>query len=145
MSTPEQYDALIIGSGEAGKYLSWHLGSQGKKVANIEDKRLGGACPNIACLPSKNVIYSAKVVSLVDPKTGLGVTTGPMTVDMAGVAKVGAHYLSSIPIRNCKIGQVRGHAARLIAKQHVELSLETGKGRGHSGVPEMTANGNRAR
>src|SRR6202042_3640949 len=63
MSTPEQYDALIIGSGEAGKYLSWHLGSQGKKVANIEDKRLGGACPNVACLPSKNVIHSAKVAS----------------------------------------------------------------------------------
>jgi pyruvate/2-oxoglutarate dehydrogenase complex dihydrolipoamide dehydrogenase (E3) component len=55
MSTPEQYDAIIIGSGEAGKYLAWHFGSQGKKVANIEDKRLGGACPNIACLPCLRV------------------------------------------------------------------------------------------
>jgi len=41
----------------------------------------------VACLPSKNVIYSAKAVSLVDPKTGLGVVTGQIRVDMAGVAR----------------------------------------------------------
>jgi pyruvate/2-oxoglutarate dehydrogenase complex dihydrolipoamide dehydrogenase (E3) component len=48
---------------------------------------IGGSCPNVACLPSKNVIYSAKAVSLVDPKHGLGVVTGPLRVDMAGVAR----------------------------------------------------------
>ena len=48
---------------------------------------IGGSCPNVACLPSKNVIYSAKAVSLVDPKTGLGVTTGQLRVDMPGVAR----------------------------------------------------------
>jgi pyruvate/2-oxoglutarate dehydrogenase complex dihydrolipoamide dehydrogenase (E3) component len=60
-TTPEQYDAIIIGSGEAGKWMAWHLGSQGQRVINIEDKRIGGACPNVACLPSKNVVHSAKV------------------------------------------------------------------------------------
>ena len=54
MSIPEQYDA-IIGSGEAGKCMSWTLGSQGQRVITVEDKRIGGACPNVACLPSKNV------------------------------------------------------------------------------------------
>ena len=48
---------------------------------------VGGACPNVACLPSKNVIYSAKAVALVDPRAGLGVVNGPITVDMAGVAR----------------------------------------------------------
>jgi pyruvate/2-oxoglutarate dehydrogenase complex dihydrolipoamide dehydrogenase (E3) component len=48
---------------------------------------VGGACPNVACLPSKNVLYSAKALSLVDPKTGLGVTTGQVRVDMAAVAR----------------------------------------------------------
>ena len=86
MSTPEQYDALIIGSGEAGKYLSWHLGSQGKKVANIEDKRLGGACPNVACLPSKNVIHSAKVASFFQRGSEFGIVHGKWHVDMAGVS-----------------------------------------------------------
>jgi pyruvate/2-oxoglutarate dehydrogenase complex dihydrolipoamide dehydrogenase (E3) component len=48
---------------------------------------IGGSCPNVACLPSKNVIYSAKAVSLVHPTTGLGVVTGTTRVDMAGVAR----------------------------------------------------------
>src|SRR5258708_26928826 len=48
---------------------------------------VGGSCPNAACLPSKNVIYSAKAVSLVHPTSGLGVVTGPVRVDMAGVAR----------------------------------------------------------
>jgi pyruvate/2-oxoglutarate dehydrogenase complex dihydrolipoamide dehydrogenase (E3) component len=48
---------------------------------------VGGSCPNVACLPSKNVIYSAKAVSLVSPSTGLGVVIGSMRVDMAGVAR----------------------------------------------------------
>src|SRR5437660_10185702 len=48
---------------------------------------VGGSCPNVACLPSKNVIHSAKAVSLVHPTTGLGVVTGSVRVDMAGVAR----------------------------------------------------------
>jgi pyruvate/2-oxoglutarate dehydrogenase complex dihydrolipoamide dehydrogenase (E3) component len=48
---------------------------------------IGGSCPNVACLPSKNVIYSAKAISLVSPNTGLGVTKGQVEVDMAGVAR----------------------------------------------------------
>ncbi|OIW30451.1 FAD/NAD(P)-binding domain-containing protein [Coniochaeta ligniaria NRRL 30616] len=62
MSSPEYFDCVIIGSGEAGKYTAWTLGSKyGKKCAIIERKYLGGACPNIACLPSKNFIHSASV------------------------------------------------------------------------------------
>jgi pyruvate/2-oxoglutarate dehydrogenase complex dihydrolipoamide dehydrogenase (E3) component len=48
---------------------------------------VGGSCPNVACLPSKNVIYSAKAASLVHPTKGLGVMTGAVRVDMAGVAR----------------------------------------------------------
>lgn len=62
MSNPEHFDCVVIGSGEAGKYAAWTLGSKfGKKCAVIERKYLGGACPNIACLPSKNFIHSASV------------------------------------------------------------------------------------
>ncbi|MGH7139515.1 MAG: FAD-dependent oxidoreductase, partial [Pirellulales bacterium] len=53
----------------------------------VERAMVGGSCPNVACLPSKNVIYSAKAVSLVHPGTGLGVVTGNLRVDMAGVAR----------------------------------------------------------
>src|SRR5271156_70385 len=85
--TAERYQNLVIGSGEAGKFLAWNLAKKGQKTAVVERSMIGGSCPNVACLPSKNVIYSAKAVSLVDPTKGLGVVTGPMRVDMAGVAR----------------------------------------------------------
>jgi pyruvate/2-oxoglutarate dehydrogenase complex dihydrolipoamide dehydrogenase (E3) component len=85
MPTPEQYDAIIIGSGEAGKWMAWTLGAQGQRVINIEDKRIGGACPNVACLPSKNVIHSAKVAQYFQRGAEFGMVCGGWHVDMAGV------------------------------------------------------------
>src|SRR5271157_5542626 len=85
--TVEHYQNLVIGSGEGGKILAWNLAEKGQKTAVVERSMIGGSCPNIACLPSKNVIYSAKAVSLVDPATGLKVTTGSVKVDMGGVAR----------------------------------------------------------
>ena len=87
MMTIETYHNLVIGSGESGKYLAWNLGTMGQKTAVVERSMIGGACPNVACLPSKNVIYSAKAVSLVDPNAGLGVLTGSLKVDMPSVAR----------------------------------------------------------
>ena len=63
MSQPEKYDLVVLGSGEGGKFIAWSLGSQGKRSAVVERRYVGGSYPNIACLPSKNVIQSAKVVS----------------------------------------------------------------------------------
>jgi pyruvate/2-oxoglutarate dehydrogenase complex dihydrolipoamide dehydrogenase (E3) component len=83
----EYYHNLIIGSGVAGKLLAWTLASQSQKTVVVERAMVGGSCPNVACLPSKNVIYSAKAASLVHPTKGLGVMTGAVRVDMAGVAR----------------------------------------------------------
>src|SRR5215813_354535 len=83
----EHVQNLVIGSGVAGKILAWSLASQGQKTVVVERAMIGGSCPNVACLPSKNVIYSAKAVSLVDPAAGLGVTTGEVRVDMAAVTR----------------------------------------------------------
>jgi pyruvate/2-oxoglutarate dehydrogenase complex dihydrolipoamide dehydrogenase (E3) component len=83
----EHYQNLIVGSGVAGKILAWTLAGQGQKTVVVERSMVGGSCPNVACLPSKNVIYSAKAVSLVHPTKGLGVMTGSPHVDMAGVAR----------------------------------------------------------
>src|SRR5215469_2913877 len=85
--TVENYQNLVIGSGVAGKILAWTLAKQGQKTAVVERSMVGGSCPNVACLPSKNVIHSAKAVSLVHPTKGLGVVTGSMRVDMAAVAR----------------------------------------------------------
>ena len=83
----EGFQNLVIGSGVAGKLLAWTLASQGEKSVVVERAMVGGSCPNVACLPSKNVIYSAKAVSLVHPTKGLGVVAGSLRVDMAGVAR----------------------------------------------------------
>ena len=51
----EPFDMLIVGSGEAGKYLAWTMAKEGRGTALVERRWLGGSCPNIACLPSKNL------------------------------------------------------------------------------------------
>ena len=63
MPDTENYEILVIGSGEAGKYLAWTMAGDGHRTAVVERQLVGGSCPNIACLPSKNVIHSAKVRS----------------------------------------------------------------------------------
>ena len=83
----EQYKNVIIGSGEGGKFLAWHLASAGQKTAVIERRWIGGSCPNINCLPSKNEIWSAKVADLVHHAGKFGITTGPVAIDMATVRK----------------------------------------------------------
>ena len=76
MSQPDHYDALVLGSGEGGKYLAWHLARSGQRAAVIERRLIGGACPNTNCLPSKNEIHSAKVADLT-PATPLGSAPSP--------------------------------------------------------------------
>ncbi|HUB25953.1 MAG TPA: FAD-dependent oxidoreductase, partial [Tepidisphaeraceae bacterium] len=82
----EQCVNLVVGSGIAGKILAWKIGKTAKTIV-VERSMIGGSCPNVACLPSKNVIYSAKAAALANPKTGLGVLTGDIHVNMAAVIR----------------------------------------------------------
>ncbi|MEO6995060.1 MAG: FAD-dependent oxidoreductase, partial [Lacunisphaera sp.] len=81
----EIYDILVLGSGEAGKYIAWTLAKQGKRVAVVERKYVGGSCPNIACLPSKNVIHSAKVASYFFRGGEFGISKDNCRIDMTVV------------------------------------------------------------
>jgi pyruvate/2-oxoglutarate dehydrogenase complex dihydrolipoamide dehydrogenase (E3) component len=85
MSGPEPYQDVVLGSGAGGKLLSWHLASSGRRVAVVERRYVGGSCPNINCLPSKNEIWSAKVADLLHHAARFGVVTGSVSVDMARV------------------------------------------------------------
>lgn len=85
MNTPEKYDVLVLGGGTAGKVAAWTMAQEGRRTAVIERKYVGGSCPNIACLPSKNVIHSAKVASLVARHREFGIETGAIAIDMARV------------------------------------------------------------
>src|SRR5437588_3607757 len=83
--TTEHYQNLVIGSGEAGKYLAWTLAKQGQRTVMVERALVGGSCPNVACLPSKNIIYSAKVASLLGRAAEFGGATGPVKIEMTAV------------------------------------------------------------
>src|SRR5437870_7933067 len=87
MSNVEQFEILVLGSGEAGKYLAWTMAKAGHRTAMVERRYLGGSCPNIACLPSKNLIYSAKVASLARRGAEFGLEIDSLSVDMADVQR----------------------------------------------------------
>jgi pyruvate/2-oxoglutarate dehydrogenase complex dihydrolipoamide dehydrogenase (E3) component len=83
----QNHKNIIIGSGEGGKYLAWHLAQSGQKTAVVERRWIGGSCPNINCLPSKNEIWSAKVANLVYHAGQFGSMTPPGPVNMGVVRK----------------------------------------------------------
>src|SRR6058998_4145609 len=88
VSTPTsqpEYDLLVLGSGEAGKYIAWTLARKGMKTVAIERKHVGGSCQNIACLPSKNVIHSAKVASYFRRSEEFGITKDNWRINMRAV------------------------------------------------------------
>jgi pyruvate/2-oxoglutarate dehydrogenase complex dihydrolipoamide dehydrogenase (E3) component len=87
MSKTESYEILVLGSGASGKSIAWAMAKAGKRTAVVERKFIGGACPNVACLPSKNVIHTAKVASLFERHQEFGIRTGTITIDMGGVYK----------------------------------------------------------
>ncbi|HZD48507.1 MAG TPA: FAD-dependent oxidoreductase [Silvibacterium sp.] len=84
-SSVKKYDVVVLGCGEGGKYIAWTLAKQGKRVAVIERRYIGGSCPNIACLPSKNVIHSAKVASYFFRSEEFGISKENVQIDMPAV------------------------------------------------------------
>lgn len=62
---PEEFDVVILGGGTGSTIAAWTFAGEGKRVAVVDRKYIGGSCPNIACLPSKNIIHTAKVASYV--------------------------------------------------------------------------------
>ncbi|HEV8061928.1 MAG TPA: mercuric reductase [Gemmataceae bacterium] len=85
MSQAKPYEDLVLGSGAGGKLLAWHLARSGRRVAVVERRWIGGSCPNVNCLPSKNEVWSAKVADLLHHAAQFGIVTGSVAVDMAKV------------------------------------------------------------
>jgi pyruvate/2-oxoglutarate dehydrogenase complex dihydrolipoamide dehydrogenase (E3) component len=83
----QNYKNVVIGSGEGGKYLAWHLAQSGQPTVVVERRWVGGSCPNVNCLPSKNEIWSAKVADLMHHATRFGITPSSASSDMAAVRK----------------------------------------------------------
>lgn len=131
MTEPERYDAVVIGSGEGGKYLAWHLATAGQRTAVIERRWIGGSCPNINCLPSKNEIWSAGIAHTVSRAGAFGVTSGPVAVDMAKVLQRKRDMVDGLVALHVERYQSSGAelvmgSARLVAPKTVEVALNDG-------------------
>jgi pyruvate/2-oxoglutarate dehydrogenase complex dihydrolipoamide dehydrogenase (E3) component len=85
MSEIERFDVVVFGSGAGGKLTAWTSASEGLRTAVVERRLIGGSCPNIACLPTKNVIHSAKVADFVRHDRDFGSGTAPASIEMAEV------------------------------------------------------------
>ena len=85
MTQATQYDAIVIGSGQAGTPLSRALGRAGWKTAIIEREHVAGTCVNEGCTPTKTMVASARVAYLARRGADYGIQTGPVSVDMTVV------------------------------------------------------------
>jgi pyruvate/2-oxoglutarate dehydrogenase complex dihydrolipoamide dehydrogenase (E3) component len=85
LSSAQTYDVVILGGGTGSTVAAWTFASQGQRVAVIERKYIGGSCPNIACLPSKNVVQSARVASYFRRGKEFGLFADSFRVDMPAV------------------------------------------------------------
>lgn len=145
----ERYDLLVLGSGEAGKYLAWHAASSGRRTALVERQYVGGSCPNIACLPSKNVIYSAHVARLMRDAAVYGLQAGGAAVDMTAVrARKRAMVDGLVRMheeRFAKSGAELVHGeGRLVGPRTLEVKLADGGVRRLEGRQVVISTGSRA-
>lgn len=85
MTTSQQYDAIVIGSGQGGTPLSTALAEAGMRTALIERKHVGGTCINEGCTPTKTMVASGRVAYLARRASDYGVHTGPISVDLGKV------------------------------------------------------------
>ena len=80
-----KFDAIVIGTGQAGAPLASRLADEGQRVAVIERKHFGGTCVNVGCVPTKTLVASARAIHLARRGAEFGFDAGDIRVDMARV------------------------------------------------------------
>jgi pyruvate/2-oxoglutarate dehydrogenase complex dihydrolipoamide dehydrogenase (E3) component len=148
-TAPEEYDLVILGSGAGSKLTAWTLAEQGQRVAVIERKYIGGSCPNIACMPSKNIVHSAKVASYFARGKEFGIATKGFTVDMSGVRDRKRRMVSGEIDAHLRNYQRSGAeliigSGRFIGPKTLEATLPDGTTRQLRGTNVIIGTGTRA-
>jgi pyruvate/2-oxoglutarate dehydrogenase complex dihydrolipoamide dehydrogenase (E3) component len=131
MSQTEQLEMLILGSGEGGKFLAWHMAHSGHRTAVVERKLIGGSCPNTNCLPSKNEIWSAKVADLVRRADQFGIVAGSPALDMTRVLARKREMVNGLIAMHLDRYKASGAelimgAGRFVAPKTIEVALNNG-------------------
>ena len=83
----DHFDAIVIGSGQAGTPLAIELAKAGRKTALIEREHVGGTCINVGCTPTKTMVASARIAYLARRAADYGIGCGPVSVDMAQIRR----------------------------------------------------------
>jgi pyruvate/2-oxoglutarate dehydrogenase complex dihydrolipoamide dehydrogenase (E3) component len=146
---PEEYDLVILGDGTGSTIAAWTFASEGKRVAVVERKYIGGSCPNIACMPSKNIIHSAKVAEYVRTSKDFGISVDDFSIDMSAVrarkrrmvAGLNEMYLENYRKTGAEFIFATG---RFIAPKTVEATLQDGSLRQLRGTNVIVSTGTRA-
>jgi pyruvate/2-oxoglutarate dehydrogenase complex dihydrolipoamide dehydrogenase (E3) component len=131
MSEPQRHDILVLGSGAGGKLLAWHLAGSGRRAAVVERKWIGGSCPNVNCLPSKNEVWSARVADLVHHAARFGLVTGPTSIDMGRVRQRKRDMVEGLVAMHLDMYRASGAelimgAGRFVAPKTLEVRLNDG-------------------
>ena len=149
MSTPEQYDVVVLGSGEAGKYIAWTQAKRGMRAIVVERKYIGGSCPNIACLPSKNVIHSAKIASYFFRSEEFGIIKDNWRVNMSSVRDRKRHMVDGLVDMHLTNFKASGAelligSGRFTGPKTIEVTLPDGSARSLRGENVIISTGSRA-
>jgi len=146
---PEEFDLVILGGGTGSTIAAWIFAGEGKQVAVVDRKYIGGSCPNIACLPSKNIIHSAKVASYFRRSKEFGIARDDFTIDMSGVRDRkrkmvrGLNDMYMENYRNTGAEFILG-TGRFLAPRTVEVTLADGTTRQLRGANVIVSTGTRA-
>jgi len=148
-TTAEQYDLVVLGSGEAGKYSAWTSAKKGMRVVVIERKYIGGSCPNIACLPSKNIIHSAKVASYFWRSGEFGITKDNTRINMPVVRDRKRQMVAGLVDMHLANFKASGAelligSGRFIGPKTIEVALPEGGTRVLRGENVIISTGSRA-
>jgi pyruvate/2-oxoglutarate dehydrogenase complex dihydrolipoamide dehydrogenase (E3) component len=127
----ERFETVILGSGQGGKLLAWHLARSGRKVATVERRWVGGSCPAVACMPSKNELWSARVAHLIRHADAFGTTTGLVQTDMERVRErkqkmVEREIAVHLQAYSESGAELIMGSGRLVAPKTVEVLLNSG-------------------
>src|SRR5258707_9375498 len=148
-SQPEEFDLVILGGGTGSTVAAWTFASEGKRVAVVERKYIGGSCPNIACLPSKNIIHSAKVADYFRRSKEFGIAHDGFTIEMSGVRDrkrkmvVGLNEMYMENYRKTGAEFLLG-TGRFVAPRTVEATLLDGSTSQLRGANVIVSTGTRA-
>jgi pyruvate/2-oxoglutarate dehydrogenase complex dihydrolipoamide dehydrogenase (E3) component len=148
-TNPEEYDLVVLGSGEGGKYLAWTLARKGQRALVIERKWVGGSCPNIACLPSKNIIHSAKVASYFYRSEEFGISKENTRINMSVVRDRKRKMVAALVDMHYDIYKKTGTelvmgSGKFIGPKTIEVMLADGGTRTFHGKNVVINTGSRA-